>query len=85
MAGSDPALACGYLQRFEVVLQPARSEVMVVGELTAFLCSCYTAFPALCTPAHTQHGAGAALCSWWLNLTKEEGWQLQGQCHADSF
>lgn len=46
VSGSDPALACRSLQRFEVVLQPARSEVKPVGELSRHSCApCYTAMP----------------------------------------
>lgn len=40
MSGSDPALACGSLQRFKVAQQPARSEVRLVGGAQqALLCS----------------------------------------------
>lgn len=53
MAGSDPALACGYLQRFEVVLHPARSEVRVVGELSSIPVLPVTQHSLHCAPHHT--------------------------------
>lgn len=78
MAGSDPALACGCLQRFEVVLQAARSGVRVVGGAQQHSCApCCTAFPALCTPPHTQCGTGAASASGGQTSQKRrEGWRV---------
>lgn len=53
MSGSDPALACRRVQRLEVVLQPARSEVRPVGELSGHSWAPhYTAMPCTVLPQH---------------------------------
>lgn len=58
MSGSDPALASGSVQRFEVVLQPARSEVRAVGGSAGPVLPRYTALPSTVHPTQSSFELG---------------------------
>lgn len=58
MSGPDPALACGSLQRFGVVLQPARSEVRPVGGSARSVLPPYTALPCTVHPTQSNFELG---------------------------